>query len=127
MSIDISKIESSTKATVRVHLSSTPDLKANYVDRRIQPYFVVIEYAYRQHLDGDWTTHEWTATFVRVVGHRILKPGPDGAQRLGKDTHDRSWSDRDIQRDERNPLPEWLDKIVSELRPSGDLTLVGAL
>lgn len=127
MSIDISKIESLTQATIRVHLSGAPDLKADYVDRYIQPYYAVIIYTYRQYQDGGWIAHEWAATSVRVVGHRILKPGPDGAQRLGKDTHDRSWSHSDVQRYERKYLPEWIDHLITELRPSGDLSLVGAL
>lgn len=127
MTINVSKVESSTKATVRVHLDGTPDLKGDYVNRHMQPYFVSIEYTYRQHQDGQWTTHEWAATSVKVVGSRILKPRPDGTQRLGMDTHDATWQssgNTDVQQDERKPLPEWLDRLVSDLRPSGDLTLV---
>lgn len=126
MEINVSKVESSTKATVRVHVSGTPDLKGDYVNRHIQPYFVAIEYTYRPHVDAGWTVHGWQATSVKVVGSRILKPRPDGTQRLGMDTHDASWhssGNTDVQRDERKPLPEWLDRLVSDLRPSGDLFL----
>lgn len=130
MSIDIEKVEPFTMTTVRVHLSGAPDVKADYLDRYIQPYFVAIEYVYHQTVGEDgWTNHNWNCWSATVVGFRVLKPSKDGTRRLGDATHRAGWSGygRDgIKADNpRKPLPEWLDKLITELRPSGNLDLPG--
>lgn len=133
MSIEIESVKTYAKSTCYISLSGTPEMKADLIDRQMQPYCVEIHYSYRQTAtEGGWIEHSWHAVYVRVVGHRILNPGPDGAQRLGKATHKSSWYGHGTKGDvqdsgSRRPLPGWLDLIVSELRPSGDLTLVGGL
>lgn len=132
MGISIESVKAHTTSVSHVRLSGTPDLKASLVDRRFQPDQVSITYTYRQtisRLDG-WVEHSWYASYVSVSGLRVLKPGADGAQRVGKDTHKATWSvfgNGDVQNDTYDPLPEWLDELVNWLRPSGSLSLAGTL
>ena len=129
--IDIESAETQTTAVVRVRLTGAPPVKARYVDHHIRPFYVEIKYVYRQtrsDLDG-WTEHRWAAEHVELNGYRILKPGPNGEQRIGKATHEAYWSrygTRDVQSNPNNTLPEWLDRLINEVRPNGDLTVVGA-
>lgn len=118
--IDITDVSSDTTVKVRVKLTGAPELPASYLSRDIQPDWICVTYDFGQ-LRG-W----WVATDVKVAGQRVLKAGPDGQQRLGKDRHTANWYSgrtRDVQTD--RDLPEWLDKLVSELRPSGRVTLPG--
>ena len=129
--IDIESAETQTTATVRVRLTGAPPVKASYVAHHIRPFYVEIRYVYRQTpsgLDG-WIEHTWPAVQVKLIGGRILKPGPNGEQRIGKATHEADWSSygtHDVQSNPSCPLPEWLDKLVGEMRPHGDLSVVGA-
>jgi len=129
--IHIESAETQTTAIVRVRITDAPPVKASYVAHHIRPFYVEIKYAYRQtrsDLDG-WTEHTWPAVQVKLIGGRILKPGPNGEQRIGKATHEADWSSygtRDVQSNPSRPLPEWLDKLISEMRPHGDLPVVGA-
>lgn len=122
MGINIESVKAHTTSVSHVQLSGTPDLKATLMDRRFQPDQVSITYTYRQ------AGHSWYASHVSVSGPRVLKPGADGVQRLGKDTHKAIWSvygGGDVQDDTYDPLPEWLNELVNWLRPSGSLLLPG--
>lgn len=122
MSIDIAPVRSHVKATVAVELSGAPDLTADTSKWPIQPFLLHAEYTYAQTEGEDgWTGHEWRLTFVRVSGHRILKAAADGSRRLGKDTGVRRWYTRRDLAD----LPDWVAKLVEELRPSGQVDLTG--
>ena len=108
------------RVSIRVRLTGAPAIKASYLDRHIIPAHLHVEYVYDA--GAGW----WKARNVKLSGPRILKPKVAGVIRLGRDWHDRSWSawgKRDIQ--EAGDLPEWLDNLVSKLRPSGELALPG--
>jgi hypothetical protein len=120
--IDITDVGSHTTTTVRVKLTGAPVLPASYLSRDILPFHVSITYVFGPGQHRGW----WVARDVTVNGHRVLKPGPDGQRRLGKDDHKAHWyagRAGDVQTD--RDLPEWLDQLVSELRPSGQVTLPG--
>lgn len=120
--IDITEVTSHTVVTVRVKFTGAPELAASYLSRDIQPDHLAVTYTFGPGQHRGW----WVATNVAVSGQRVLKPGPDGQQRLGKDRHKAEWyggRTRDVQSD--RDLPEWLDRLVSELRPSGQVTLPG--
>lgn len=120
--IDVTDVSTHTEATVRVKLTGAPELPASYLSRDIQPDHITVRYRFGPGQHRGW----WVAAHVDVSGHRVLKPGPDGQQRLGKERHTATWyagrsGDTQTDRD----LPEWLDQLVSELRPSGQVTLPG--
>ena len=119
--VDITDVQQvHTTTDVKVRLTGAPAIKASYLDRRIIPAHLAVEYVY------DAAAGWWVARNVKLSGPRILKPKPDGTIRLGKDWHDRSWSawgKQGVQ--EAGDLPGWLDDLVSELRPSGELALPG--
>jgi hypothetical protein len=120
--IDVTDVSSHTEATVRVKLTGAPELPASYLSRDIQPDHVSIKFVFGPGQHRGW----WVAADVSVSGQRVLKAGPDGQQRLGKERHTAHWyggRTRDVQTD--RDLPEWLDNLVSELRPSGQVTLPG--
>jgi len=122
MAIDITSVSNRVRAHVGVQLTGAPDLKTDYTSWTIEPSHVQVEYTYRQQLTEDgWKEHEWVATDIRVTGSRILKPAADGSRRLGKDIGSRRW----YSPPERDPRPEWLEALVAELRPSGDVDLPG--
>lgn len=107
---------------VRVNLTGAPELPASYLSRAILPDWVYVTYVF----GPGQARGGWVAQHVDVSGQRVLKPGPDGQRRLGKERHIATWySGRsgDVQSDRE--LPEWLDKLVSELRPSGQVTMPG--
>ncbi|ALO79352.1 hypothetical protein [Streptomyces phage phiSAJS1] len=111
--VDVTDVQRHLAAVVR--LTGAPAIKASYLDHRIIPAHLAVEYVYDA--GAGW----WKARNVKLSGPRILKPKPDGTIRLGKDWHDRSWSawgSKDVQVE--GDLPEWLDSLVSELRPAGD-------
>lgn len=120
MSDMITSSETSVEAIASVRVTGTPDLKADYVQRRIQPYYVLIRYLYV--VPEGHPRPVWMATSVDVTGWAILKPGPDGAQRLGSSAHKAGWSawaGHDVRdHDARRPLPDWLREIVTALVPT---------
>lgn len=130
--IDVESIDCTVKTLICVKVSGAPEHKADYMDRMIQPDKVLVEYRYRELIAPDgWTEHVWAAIDVRIEGPRVLKPGPDGAQRLGAETHSARWSNFDVRGGIRmvypsdRAMPEWLVKLVNELRPSGQVELPG--
>lgn len=118
--IDVTSVSSHAEATVTIGVTGTPVLVATYQTRSFQPDQITVKFRYKPQTDADgWTHHTWTRTSVTVVGPRILKPAKDGTQRLGADhlRYHPMYADQ---------LPEWLTKLVDELRPSGDIALAGA-
>ena len=120
MSDMVTSFDTSIEATARVYVAGTPDLKADYVQRRIQPFYVLIRYRYvppEGHLQP-----VWMARSVNVTGYAILKPGRDGTQRIGTSTHKAEWSSwtgHDVRdQDARRPLPDWLREIVTARVPT---------
>lgn len=118
--IDITDV--SSHADVKVHVKFTTDLqvKATYLKHNIVPDLMVVTYAFGPGQHRGW----WVAVDVMVAGHKVLKPAADGSVRLGKDRSKATWSAwgrKDVQTEHN--LPEELDKLVSELRPSGQVTL----
>lgn len=121
MNIDITDVSAWAVVKVKVNLKpgTAPDMKVSYQDRMMQPDCVMVEY--RLDPARGW----WTADHITVVGARLLKPAPDGTPRIGKDRPKSTYGgwNRDVQ--EEYDLPEWLDNLVSELRPNGNVTLPG--
>lgn len=118
--IDVTTVSSFAEATVSIGVADAPPLTATYQTRQFLPNQIMITYRYRP-LKGEdgWVTHDWIAVRATAVGPRILKPAEDGTMRLGIEnlryapisTHD---------------YPEWLVKLMHELKPSGDIALAGA-
>lgn len=125
MSLNLADVDTRVTAVVRVKLEpqdDVPETKASYLDRMFLPDFVKIDYSFGPGQHRGW----WVATAVTVSGFRVLKPGPDGARRLGKDSHKAEWSDwgGDVQSGKK-PLPDWLDKLISHMRPAGQVETFG--
>ena len=118
--IDVTSVTSRAEATVTIGVTGTPALVVTYQTRSFQPDQIIVRFQYQPQTDTDgWTHHTWKRTSVAVTGPRILKPAADGSQRLGADR----LSYHPVYSDE---APEWLLKLVDELRPSGDVSLAGA-
>lgn len=119
--IDVTDVKS--WAVVKVHVKLDPDtvsdMKVQYLNRRMLPDFFGAEYRF------DASADRWVCGCITITGHRLLKPAADGTRRVGKDRHKSTygWSSGDVQADGK--LPEWLDKLATELRPSGRVTLPG--
>lgn len=117
--IDVTSVSSRAEATVTIGVTGAPPMKATYQTRGFLPEQITVKYVYKPQRDDDgWTHHTWTHTDVTAIGPRILKPAADGSQRLGAEhlRYRPAYTDQ---------LPEWLVKIVNELRPSGDIALAG--
>lgn len=117
--LDVTHVTSRAEATVTIGVAGAPPLKASYQERHFLPEQVMVTYLYKpQQGDDGWTAHRWVPVNVSVVGPRILKPAPDGTQRLGVEglRYHLSYGEQP---------PEWLAKIVNELAPSGDIALAG--
>lgn len=132
--IDVNNVKTQTRSKIHVSFTGSPDLKTQHINSWVAPDYVICEYVYEPQTDQDgWTRHDWRCVEVSTGGHRVLKTGSDGSQRLGKERRERRWwaasSSDDLGVDAPKydtPLPEWLVKLVNELRPSGDVTVPGA-
>lgn len=117
--IDVTDVSGQVTATVNITVKGAEPLKVPYQDRHLWPDRIAVKYTYHSELVDGWTEHHWIATDVTVVGPRILKPAPDGTMRLGVEIlryHPMNLTDS----------PEWLRKLMVELRPSGEVTMAGA-
>jgi hypothetical protein len=117
--IDVTEVKSHADVVVTVQLTGGPQVRATYL-----PFDIVVDWmsvTYRYDVARNW----WFALDVRAGGQKVLKPAPDGTRRLGKDRSKANWGgwNRDVQ--ESCNLPDELDKLVSELRPNGAVTLPG--
>ena len=83
--IDIEDITARTESTATIQFTGAPAVKARYVDRTFLPGYMRAQYRYV--LTGG--AGRWVCFRVMTSGHRILKPGPDGAQRLGRNDEER--------------------------------------
>ena len=103
------------EAVIRAPLTGAPQTPVTHLSRDIQPDYIYIKYRFE--------SHGWVASSAEVTGFRVLKPATDGTQLLGKGTHRAYWHTirGDVQADTN--LPEWLDTLVSALRPTGDVTV----
>lgn len=124
MSLDVADVSTRVTATVIVTLEpqdEIPEMKVEYLDRMFLPDRVTIKYKFGPGQHRGW----WVAQSVTVYGPRVLKPGPNGERRTGKDDHKSSWSDfrGDVQSSEN--LPEWLDRLISHMRPAGQVETFG--
>lgn len=122
--IAIEDVTARTESTVTISFTGAPEVKARYLDRFFLPGYLRAQYKYVLAAGSG----RWVCYRVMTSGRRILKPGPDGAQRLGKDTHDRDWStsfNRPSCLSDDDTVDEWVRKLVNELRPSGDVAEVG--
>lgn len=121
--IDITEVGHHITTDVIVRFQGAEQVKASYLDRHILPDYMKAVYTF------DTGAQWWKATSVTVCGPRILKPGPGGQQRLGKERHEAAWVTygfrgvKDVQ--DEHSLPEWLDHLLSEMRPMGAVTPPG--
>lgn len=122
MSVGITNINSYTTTIVKADIAGLPDMTASYSTRRYRPDCIVIEFVFGPGQHRGW----WVARSVRVSGRRILKTNaPDGSVRLSSLRAATCWyslgtGTGDVQTDQ--DLPEEVDAVVSELRPSGQVT-----
>jgi hypothetical protein len=117
--IDVTDVSGDAFVTVTIAVTGAPPLKATWQERSFLPAQVHVRYLYKPQVDGDgWTVHVWVPRNVSATGPRILKPAPDGSQRLGVE----HLTYKPISQHDH---PEWLRQLVHELRPSGDVTLAG--
>lgn len=118
------EITSQPRCRVLVKVTGTPDVKADYIDRMIEPYHAEVTFHY--------LASGWAAVRVVVSGSRVLKPGPGGVRRVSDElSHKAEWSGflgHDVRdRGARKPLPEWLSNLVTAAQPAGDVKVQGKL
>lgn len=129
MRVMLTDTRSWADVVVHADVMGAPETKVTYLDQMMQPDQVRITYAYDA-VAGRWVAHD-----VFTTGLRVLKPAADGTQRLGKDSHKSYWSSwgrKDIQVSRLSAaggseLPEWLNKLVDELRPTGGVSMAGTV
>lgn len=119
--IDITDVRTHSLVKVRVELTGAPEVKGQHRadGKNFVPGYLAVDYT------PDPENDRWMAVNVSTSGPLVLKPGPDGEQRLGMSDGKHTWGgwSRDVQ-EHHNP-PEWLDQLINELRPSGNITLPG--
>jgi hypothetical protein len=128
MDIDITDSKVLTQSSVTINFTGNLDpIRWPYSDRYFQPDRLRADYVHQPGSEG----LAWTCNRVRVSGSRVLKPGPDGSVRLGVERGDREWNvyhTGDILQPDRSgakvKLPEWVAKLVDELRPNGEVTTI---
>lgn len=102
-------------------LSGAEELDLPWLDLSIKPANLEIVYRFGPGHHRGW----WVATSVSVSGPIVRGRGKD----LRSATREFSNEGRDVQVSNgnrvENPMPEWLDRMVSELRPSGQVYLAG--
>lgn len=115
--IDVTSVKAHADVVVVVELTGGPQVRATYLSFDIVVDWLGVTYRYNAADDF------WFALDVRAGGQKVLKPAPDGTRRLGKDRSKANWGSwsRDVQAE--GNLPEELDRLVSELRPTGAVTL----
>lgn len=126
MGVSVGRIGTRTVSTTTVEVSDAPDLKAAYLGFMIAPRRVDIEFEHTSASNADgWTRDWWIACRVVVHGPKILKPGRNGERRLSATLHEAWWCDHRAEGVQALDLPEWLDEIVSDVRPHGELRVQG--
>jgi hypothetical protein len=126
--IDIENVTARTTCKVSVQFTGAPVTKVRYLDRTFVPGSLMLTYAHVVDATGDEVVQRWVCVHAVASGHRVLKPGPDGEVRVGKDVHD-TWWDCHLS---MNPakartqdltteagVPNWVVKLANELRPAG--------
>ena len=123
-SVQVSAVRADVRAVIEVRITGAPEMRATYLDRVIQPDFLSL--MYKQHTGVNGSV--WRCVRITVDGHLVLEPGSNGEQRTGKDRHVAEWSaygSRDLAggvAGGSRRVPEWLLRMVGELRPHGDVT-----
>lgn len=117
--LDVTEVSGHAFASVSIGVTGAPPLKATYQERFFLPARIHVRYVYKPEAADGWTVHRWYPTDVSAVGPRILKPAPDGTQRLGVE-------DLTYKPISQHDHPEWLRQLVAELSPSGEVTMAGA-
>jgi hypothetical protein len=118
--IQATKIQPIATVQVSIDIEGAPAVKVRFLSIHIVPRHLVIYYRYEvvQSEDG-WIEYTWRCTCVAATGDKVLKPGPNGEQRLSsKVGHTTDWYGRDLEE-----LPEFVQKWVEDARPSGRLDL----
>jgi hypothetical protein len=123
--VNTEKTKLYVSAGVTAPLTGVPVLKVTNT-RDILPEHVRLSYMYA-------TVEEqtvWICRSAQVSGHRVLKPAPDGSQRLGQEVRSGEWystlplglEDLKFHRE----IPSWLRDLIVLLRPDGNVELPGA-
>lgn len=118
MELDLAEVTCKSEVTIWAKPTNAPETQMRWSDRRIQPQLIELRYT---HQIQD-VKSAWVCTDVKVAGPRVLKPGPDGTQRLGKESH---WAHWYLVRGHFEDLPEWLPEVIINLRPAGYVELPG--
>jgi hypothetical protein len=123
MNIETAKLYVSARVTAT--LTGVPVLKVTNT-RDILPEHVTLSYVYA-------TVEEqtvWVCRSARVGGHRVLKPAPDGSQRLGQEVHSGElYSSLPLGLEDlksNREVPTWLRDLIVLSRPDGNIELPGA-
>lgn len=103
-----------TTSTVYADIAGAPETTASYSSKVFVPDAVSATYRYTP----EGPTWKWTCSNIRLSGYRVLKPGPNGEQRLGKDSATATWYGENSK-----SLPDWVTALVRKLRPAGDVTI----
>jgi hypothetical protein len=126
--IDIENVKSRAECKVGVQFTGAPVTKASYLDRFFLPDYLTLTYVHVVDTTGDEVVQRWACVRGSGSGQRVLKPGPDGEVRVGKDRHD-TWWDCYLSTDPAKArtqdltteagVPDWVVKLANELRPAG--------
>lgn len=122
MSVTTNRTKTRICTTVETYIETEHTARVWWNKREFQPQFAQVEYRYEV---AGTDSHDgfWHAVKVTAAGPRVLKPAPDGSRRLGAETCRTEWSHSiDVQQfgsGRDNTVPEWLDDLVTDMRPSG--------
>lgn len=109
------RINVEAKATI--YVTDVPTIPADYLGFDILPDTVNLVFRLPENQDA------WVCAVVKVHGNRVLKPGIDGNQRIGKTSHTAEWfahAGRDVTATAlHNYLPDWLRALIEQARPEG--------
>jgi hypothetical protein len=112
-----------TVTTVRARFTGAGIMKADYVSHLIQPFYAELVYVYNGATDqAGWTHHTWRCRGAKLIGYRVLKPGPNGELRVSDvTTHQASWNSyaKDVAELEGTPL--LVVELIEQCRPSGEV------
>lgn len=104
-----------TQMTIKAQFTGADELPVPYTDQMILPDNVEVTFDF-QFATAPGRTR---VTQLKVTGRRVLKPAPNGDQRLSVYRRDVNWSVNrtgDIRQDRE--LPGWLRTVLAQLDPT---------
>lgn len=107
--IDITETQSRAEVQLTARFTGGPEMKASFTSWTYDPNFLRVTYRYLPE------SAAWDVIAVDLYGARILKPGPNGEQRLGKDQGHATWF-------LMSEVPAWVMQLAREMAPVGEVT-----